>query len=388
MRFSLTGKTIYIISPEHWGKMKVSKHHYAIEFALRGNNVYFIEPPSLENKGIAVRRSSDHERLHLVSYKPVYRGKRFLPAALFNVLLFRQIKLLIKAIGQKPDVVLCFHPYLFEQLGFFKAPHTIFFAADRFFNDALPPEVFSADFSLAVSDSIFEALSFSRRKIYFIQHGLNRHFANVSKELIHNGRIIEKKFNNNVLKVGYAGNLLMGGMDRDVMKKVIQTYPDLKFIFWGQYDVEQGNLKVGLNSEITGFIDFLKSCSNVELRGIVSAETLCREMLEADLFWICWKIGAGKIWDGSNSHKLLEYLSTGKPVVSHYVSSYKNSDMLDMLPEVSNDKYLELFGKVVERVKSGEPEGTVIRRINFALSNTYEKHIERIEALINEQETA
>jgi glycosyltransferase involved in cell wall biosynthesis len=363
--------------------MRVSKHHYAIEMALRGNQVYFIEPPRLENTGINIRRSGENDSLFLVSYKPVFRGKRFLPAALFRAMLRWQIKLLIKEIGKKPDLVLCFHPFLFEQLNWFKSNKAIYFAADLVNSDEMPPEVFSADFCLAVSDTIHKKLSASGKSVYLIQHGLNRHFANTAKELL-GSPDSKRDFSKETLKVGYTGNLLMGGMDRQTMRKVIEANPDVKFIFWGQYDLAGGNFSVGLDEEITGFVEFLKVCSNVELRGAVTPEALSQQMSEADVFWICWKIGAGKIWDGSNSHKLMEYLSTGKPVISHYVSSYKDSDILDMLPDVSNENYVEHFGRVLKRVRAGEPAETTKKRISFALSNTYEKQIERIESLINE----
>jgi len=39
--FELRNKTIIILSPEKWGKMMLSKHHYAIELAGMGNIVFF-----------------------------------------------------------------------------------------------------------------------------------------------------------------------------------------------------------------------------------------------------------------------------------------------------------------------------------------------------------
>jgi glycosyltransferase involved in cell wall biosynthesis len=368
--------------------MRVSKHHYALEMASQGNQVYFIEPPRLENSGINVRRSGESDSLFLVSYKPVFRGKRFLPAIIFRAMLRWQIKLLIKEIGKKPDLVLCFHPFLFEELNWFKSNKSIYFAADLVYSDEMPPEVFSADFCLAVSDTIHKKLSLSGKTVYLIQHGLNRHFANTATELLRSSENIKKDFSKEPLKVGYTGNLLMGGMDRQTMRKVIEANPGVKFIFWGQYDLAGGNFTAGLNEEITGFVDFLKASSNVELRGAVKPEVLSLQMSEADVFWICWKIGNGKIWDGSNSHKLMEYLSTGKPVISHYVSSYKDSDILDMLPDVSNENYVEHFGRVLNRVRAGENIESISKRINFALSNTYEKQIDRIESWINDEKTA
>ena len=45
----LKGKTILILSPQSWGKMFVSKHHYAIGLAKKGAVVYFLNPPDQEN---------------------------------------------------------------------------------------------------------------------------------------------------------------------------------------------------------------------------------------------------------------------------------------------------------------------------------------------------
>ena len=35
---------VLIISPQHWGTMRVTKHHYAIELAKLGHDVFFLEP--------------------------------------------------------------------------------------------------------------------------------------------------------------------------------------------------------------------------------------------------------------------------------------------------------------------------------------------------------
>lgn len=386
MDFKLSGKVVFIISPEPWGKMRMSKHHYAIELALLGNEVYFIEPPRLTNEEIVVRDLPEHPALHAVAYKPVFRGKRFLPKLVYRAMLRWQVKSLLKKIGKKPDLVLCFHPFLLENLGWFKAAHAVYFAADHFYADVLPPEVFSADLCVAVSDTIYERLLPSGNRTFLIQHGLNRHFAQIGREVLmlaEQGN--QPAIHDKVLRVGYAGNLLMGGIDREMMKAVIAAHPELKFVFWGQYDLKGGNLVVGMDKEIVDFIDFLMASPNVELKGVVSPEELSRQMLETDVFWICHKIGQGKIWDGSNSHKLLEYLSTGRPVVAHYVSSYKDAPVLDMLRVTDNAGYLSLFNEVINSIKRNDDAGDGMkRRISFALSNTYEKQIRRIEGWINE----
>lgn len=86
------------------------------------------------------------------------------------------------------------------------------------------------------------------------------------------------------------------------------------------------------------------------LKGIKSSDELQVQMEEADLFWLCWKIDVNQLWDGSNSHKILEYLSTGSPVVAHHVSMYQNTDLLYMLQCKKNDGYLFLFQQTLRAV--------------------------------------
>ncbi len=47
----------------------------------------------------------------------------------------------------------------------------------------------------------------------------------------------------------------------------------------------------------------------------------------------------------SNSHKLLEYLATGRPVVINYTDEYKNNDLVVMAQD--NEALPLLFSKVI-----------------------------------------
>ena len=98
---------MYIISLERWGVMKISKHHYAMELAARGCRVYFIESPDLSERGVRVEPSAEHPEIRIVRYRPVTRGRRFLPGFLYGWLVRWQVRLLADAIGARPDVVLC-----------------------------------------------------------------------------------------------------------------------------------------------------------------------------------------------------------------------------------------------------------------------------------------
>ncbi len=106
-------------------------------------------------------------------------------------------------------------------------------------------------------------------------------------------------------------------------------------------------------------------------------------MKEVDLFWLCWNIGVNALWDGSNSHKILEYLSTGRPIVSHYVSSYRNTDLLYMMPTNENESYPRFFKKIISLICQGEPEDIIKKRVQMAVESSYIKKIHTIEELIN-----
>jgi len=372
---------VFIISPERWGTMKVSKHHYALELAAQNCRVYFIEPPQLSNTGIEIKACADHSLISIVNYKPVFRGKRFLPSFLYSFLLKQQVKALLKKINEKPDVVWSFQGYLFQNLQWFGAPVNLFFAADQFYYDKLPAEIYSATLSLAVSDTIYERIKQSDSPVYLIGHGLQKNFVKGAEEILQRGVPISV---NKKLIAGFTGNLRMEALDKQTMMKVIETNPDVHFIFWGSYKTKDLNLGGINNHETDAFISFLQIQNNVELRGVLNSEQLQEQMKEADLFWLCWKIGVNNLWDGSNSHKILEYLSTGHPVVSHYVSSYKNTDLLYMLPIRDNDRYILLFQKTIELVKSGESDVMIRNRLIKAVNSSYSDQIRKIEILISD----
>ena len=380
--FKLSGKVVFILSPNKWGKMKLSKHHYAITLANLGNRVFFIEPPDLSlEKKMSIQSVTEYPGLFIVSYRPFLRGKRFLPAFIIKRLLKKQVAILKKAIQYKPDLVMSFDPCRFENLKWFGATYSIYFAADLYPPGSVPGEVTSADICFGVSPTIVEQLKKNNSFSYFIHHGLNTDF-----ELLAQKRLEDQspRASNKTVTVGYIGNLLMGALDRFMMKQVISARPELKFVFWGQYEKKQDHLVAHKKKDVKDFIDFLETSRNVELRGPKHQTDLANEIEPVDMFWMCYDLRKSWLWDGSNSHKILEYLATGKPVVSHHIATYKNSNLLYMMESNNNDSFAFLFDDVVEKVKNGEDESLKDKRIKFALSNSYEKHVMEIASKVDE----
>ncbi|PWT72755.1 MAG: hypothetical protein C5B59_15050 [Bacteroidetes bacterium] len=379
----MENKVIWILSPNRWGKMKVSKHHYALTLAARNNTVYFIEPPSLEEKGIKITNLEGSDKIFIVSYKPRFRGKDFLPRFFYKFLLHRQIGFFRKEIPQKPDVIWCFAPFVYENLQWFKAPVNILHVMDFGVKADLPPEAKTSDVIFGVSASILDWLRPSGIPLYFLNHGLGKAFAkkaNLSLKCVGH----QKHPDQHRLKVGYIGNLLMEAPDRSTMISIIRNHPDIDFVFWGQYENDgSNNLGSWFHGDVPEFINFLKNAPNVILKGSQESEKIQEEIDSIDMFWICWKVGISKLWDGSNSHKILEYLSTGKPVIAHHIKTYENSNLFYMLPTDSNENYEALFDDVVEKIKKGEDPNLIRERIEYALNNTYDKQVDRIEEILN-----
>jgi glycosyltransferase involved in cell wall biosynthesis len=218
---------------------------------------------------------------------------------------------------------------------------------------------------------------------FFINHGLSNSFVHYSKERLE--RIAQPLYNPvqiHKMNVGYAGNLLSEPPNRNIMREVIEQNPGVTFHFWGQYEKNTID-NIGPAYFNPEFVTYLQTKSNVTLYGIVDTETLASQMQKMDMFWVCWKTADGSMWNAdTNPHKIIEYLSTGKPVVSHYMSNYENYDILYMPPK-NNTGYELLFNDVINKVKAGEPEELIKKRLFFALDNSYQNQLKLIEDKVN-----
>ena len=62
---------IFILSPQHWGTMFLSKHHYAIEFAKMGNEVFFLIHPNqhgrLEKANLMLKKQNFKDYFWLIN---------------------------------------------------------------------------------------------------------------------------------------------------------------------------------------------------------------------------------------------------------------------------------------------------------------------------------
>jgi len=372
----LRHKTIFLLSPQPWGRMHVSKHHYAIELTKLDNQVYFINPPDYSVSYTQIKTIEVHPGLKTVIYKPFFSWKiRFHARWLFDLLMHQQVKLIQKAIGKKPDIVWCFDPNTFTNLKWFNGKINIFHPVDPITRQDQIKVAYSADILFSVSQKIISAFNQVEMPKYFINHGLGIDFEEQAKKKLKKTELILPK---GKLKVGYVGNLLRKPVDRPLFLKIIKNNPELEFHLWGPYEIKHSNVAGNDDTDTLEFIKKLKSFTHVILEGVRSPAQLALEMQEMDFFFLTYQLIPNES-DRSNAHKLIEYLSTGKPTISIDIETYRNLGLIEMAPENDDAQILDLFEKVKTKYNTFYTIEMREKRMKFALNNSMKEQIKQID---------
>ena len=96
----------FLFSSQAWGNMLLSKHHYAITLAKRGNKVYFINPPLNHFAKVKVDQSEYSENLFIVSFGfPGIQRFRFHVQYVFSLLNKFNIYRVKNNTVKRPDIV-------------------------------------------------------------------------------------------------------------------------------------------------------------------------------------------------------------------------------------------------------------------------------------------
>lgn len=376
-------RTVLVISPQSWAHIPISKHNYAIALARRGCQVVFLNPPVAGlQKSPVLEDAAGYPGLRILSYRPRWFARlRFhLPAA-FDWLMARHVRQMLRTHRIVPDIVWCFDFNLYHDLSLFGAAKRIFHPVDPLSNPRhIKPSV-SADLVLTVSCRIAGQLAPARRPVHVINHGLAPPFEQLAKarrtELLQLGwsstseyAVAERR-----AQVGYAGNLGRQPMNREVLCQIILQNPQADFHFWGPTDAESDN--------VAAFVVFLRSQCNVTLYGAVSQAHLASDYSGMDVFLLSY-VADPRESDRSNSHKILEYLSSGRVVVSSHIQAYENTQDLLVMSESDTDADLpRRFSETLSRLTELNRVQLQLARIAFALDNTYDRQIERIFQLLD-----
>lgn len=375
----LKNKIILIVSPQAWGKMFVSKHHYAVELAKRGNTVYYLNPPDKikaeRSERIAVNTSDVHPSLFFIEHRlnfPYNLKFRALP--LFHWLMQFHIRQVLAKIGRPVDIVWSFDlGYLYPFKYFSKNSFKVFHPVDEPLSSAAIDASKGADIMFSVTQEILQKYADRNIPTHFINHGVTADFFKDNVAQRDDGPV----------RIGFSGNMLRTDIDREILLEIVKRNDQCIFEFWGSYSTEQANIGGSLDDATCRFIAELKSYSHVVLHGAISTKELATAIGKMDAFLICYDVERDQS-KGTNYHKVMEYLSTGKVVVSNNITTYKDrSDLVQMVDERStNSRLPDLFSKVISDLGTHNSETSQLNRIVFANDNSYTRQIDKIEQLI------
>jgi len=359
---------LLLLSPEAWGANKVSKHHYAGLLAEQGHQVYFINPP-IYTLPERVRLEKVQQGLTIVHYKPFLRGTNRLPQKVKNFLQRLTIKQLLRSINQPIDVVWSFDPFRFQNLRQFKAQLHIYHPVDIHYTDLEFEIANSADVIFATAQKILDKFTGIDTPQYVINHGLAQHFVEPNKQEI------DFHPTTSFVSVGYVGNLQYQYIDWPRLLEIVQQNSTVQFYFIGPY--EGSNLSTKAANQT--FIEQLQALPNTHLLGSKPSEQLPLYLHKMDAFLMCYT-GDVNPAAMANPHKILEYLSTGKVVVCHYIDEYR--DKRELLEMVDNNTQLaERFQTVIKQLNTYNSSELQDRRRTFAFANTYEQQLQKIESI-------
>ncbi len=360
-RDPLCGRRILLISPQPWDHIPVSKHHYAEELAKQ-NDVVFLEPPA--DDGPRVLRLREHptlDRLRIASWRPGFpRRLRFHAYPLYSWLIAREARKIARQIGG-PDLVWCFDFNLFPDLAAFGARESIFHPVDPLTSQRQVDIGASADLIISVSDRIlasFTEARFGDRRL-LVNHGLAEAFATLARSPAKPGAP-------NGPHCGFFGNLDRAVIDIDRIEAIVRDHPDVTFHFWGPFSNEGA------------FGTRIADRPNVRAPGPLLKDELARQAADMDLFLLAY-IDHPTESDRSNSHKLLEYMSTGKATVSTRMDCYQDdTDLVLMSQEPGDRDFGDLFARAILNIEEVNAPERMAKRKSFAGRYTYSANVAQI----------
>lgn len=371
----IRGKTIFLISSELWGKLFISKHNYAIALAKRGNKVYYFNPidHSLRPGTLRVEPSGHHPNLLIVHSRPLFpMWFKFHARILFDRLIRWHVKWVQRKLGAKPDIIWDFYcSYLYDDLSAFGASLSIFQPVDQLADEVRNKK---ADVVVSISDNLLN--QYYRKDVPSIKvnHGLGEAYVQLAERA-------PVTAINDPVKAGYIGNLSIDSLDRETLLKTITMNPQVQFHFIGPVTMKENNL--GHNSdenEFNRFIGQLRAQKNVVLYGAKTQQEIAAMLDSFDVLLVCYK--ATPTYKNDNTHKVLEYLASGKVVVSTYLSAYAGSELVVMSPADRNEEWPAVFAKVIADISAYNTPALQERRKSFAAENSYERQIQKIEKFI------
>jgi hypothetical protein len=365
----LKNKNILIISPENWGSVFLSKHHYALELSKK-NKVWFLNAKGHRKNNLSTEFSKINKNLTVINYYNLFFGFGKIPFIISSLINYYLSKTIKRKIG-KIDIVWSFEQAKFFNLKLFDAIHHIFHPVDYIpsLNKYKIKIAKSSDIIFSVSEEILKTIK-SKKPKHFINHGLSE-FEHTSPQ------VLKYPINKNKISVGYIGNVNIPFLDIDNLCIAIDQNTDCDFHFIGP--TTTSNLGTTVNPQ--NYNKLLKY-DNVHFQGVVEHTQLIETITDFDILISCYDYKKNPI-RLSNSHKILEYMSTGKVILSNYFPTYSklNPNLIIMMN--SNDDFGITLKETIKKLDVYNNSEFELERIKFAKNNSYKNQINLIEQHLN-----
>ncbi len=371
LRSFLNKKNVLIISPNFWGDIHITKHHYSLEMHKLGANIFFLNPPSRSFGGF-LKTTEIFEKFKVIDFQLHIPGriKNYLPKIYYYYMSFivKRISALVNndiflSIDFSRDL-----PFSLTKANYFNAKHKIFFPVDN-------PHVDYINNSKNISDMYF---SISEDILKMINKGNNYHYClghSVSSDFFTNENIINE-YNPSSINIGYVGNFFMDNIDYDTIIQLVKTNRGIKFHFIGPNEVKNQSNNLGVQHNNIKSIKVLEAQNNTIFHGVLYRDQLVKFSRKLDAMFLCYfEVGAHSAAP-VNSHKILEFLALGKTVISNYFEDYKllNDDLIFMPNKNhTSSQYINKFKLVIDDLHNLSNKLYLIKRRNFAKKRTYKK---------------
>jgi glycosyltransferase involved in cell wall biosynthesis len=357
-----------------WGRPQ----QIASRLADEGHTVVYFQNPIFLNplafiknykeRNVYFRRKVKNLYIINMFLFPFFGKLRFVTEK-FGLLLFK----LYLSTSFKPDVGIfytCLYNFLLKTLESMDVK-IVYDCVDEFsgFSDASDSSKFlkaeknliiKSSFVIATSKPLYEKISKVNQNCFYVPNAADfKHFNSAT-------RITERPREIKNIKspiIGFIG-AVRDWIDVDLICKIAELHPEYSILLVGP-------VNFGL--------DKLGKHSNIIMVGAKPYKILTQYLACMDVCLIPFKIN--KLTLATNPVKLYEYLAAGKPVVSTALPEVcENASGLVYIARDEGD----FIRKVEEAVKEAESPNKelIMRRINFAKENSWEKRIETLENLL------
>lgn len=337
--------------------------------------MYFLEPPDESVSGVELV-PTEHPNITLLRYsEPFYARARFHARPLYNWLETFLVKKIKDTIGYRIDLIWSFEPNRFNRLRSFGGKKVVYHPVDSLGDSYQLLPALEADQVYTVSKTILAPFLGKPTPASLMAHGVARPFAALAEQ---GGNWIRHL---GAVKIGFAGNLSRPIVARTVILALMGEHPEVEFHFWGQSE-----LPLDADAQTVRFMMELKMLPNCRLRGIQSTSILATDFAAMDAFLLAYQPDPKeKDFDFSNSHKILEYLATGRIVLSSPLSEYESFEQGFMLFASGNthEAFKEQFRFLLNNLDHLNGEKFAKLRRELALQNRYEIHWETVKTGLN-----